>query len=202
MVGAVVRTWEGGLLLLSRLLLLLLLPPLAVGVPNEPVTLSAGAVFFIGVAFARWLRSKGHSAPKVSVSEGRRQRGEGGVTVCARPSPIGPKSQGIVARGEEASAVRAHATCLPAANNTRRHLPACCPVPILCVFNNNKRNICVCVCVSVCVCVPAPPQPTRRRPRPQVGRDPRLSGPLLESAFAAGLIHVSPGAQPAVRLWP
>ncbi|KAG2454732.1 hypothetical protein HYH02_000569 [Chlamydomonas schloesseri] len=45
------------------------------GVPNEPVTLSAGAVFFIGVAFARWLRSKGHAAPKVSVGRDPRLSG-------------------------------------------------------------------------------------------------------------------------------
>ncbi|KXZ43378.1 hypothetical protein GPECTOR_92g601 [Gonium pectorale] len=46
------------------------------GVPNEPVTLSSGVVFFIGVAFAQWLRSKGHSAvPKVSVGRDPRLSG-------------------------------------------------------------------------------------------------------------------------------
>ncbi|KAG2495321.1 hypothetical protein HYH03_006591 [Edaphochlamys debaryana] len=45
------------------------------GVPNEPVTLSAGAVYFIGVAFARWLRSKGQRAPKVSIGRDPRLSG-------------------------------------------------------------------------------------------------------------------------------
>ncbi|GLI59591.1 hypothetical protein VaNZ11_001519 [Volvox africanus] len=45
------------------------------GVPNEPITLSVGAVFFIGLAFARYLRSKGHFAPKVSVGRDPRLSG-------------------------------------------------------------------------------------------------------------------------------
>lgn len=37
--------------------------------PSEPVTLTPGITFFIGLAFARWLRSKwGLVQPKVAVS--------------------------------------------------------------------------------------------------------------------------------------
>jgi hypothetical protein len=79
------------------------------GVPNEPVTLSPGVVFFIGLAFARWLRSKGHPAPKVAVSgaggAGGRQRGGegrarrfGASRTSARPrSPCPPPTCGPVA---------------------------------------------------------------------------------------------------------
>ncbi|PNG99358.1 hypothetical protein TSOC_014865, partial [Tetrabaena socialis] len=45
------------------------------GVPNEPITLSAGAAFFIGTGFARWLRSKGDTAPKISIGRDPRLSG-------------------------------------------------------------------------------------------------------------------------------
>lgn len=47
---------------------------MAAGVPNEPVTLFPGSVFYIGYAFARMLASSTHGLVRPRVSVGRDPR--------------------------------------------------------------------------------------------------------------------------------
>ncbi len=48
--------------------------PWSAGVPGEPVSLTVGAAYFIGVAFARWLRGKVPAGAPVHVAVGRDPR--------------------------------------------------------------------------------------------------------------------------------
>ena len=46
----------------------------ALGVPNEPITLTPGAAFFVGMGFARWIASKSDGRTPIAVSVGRDPR--------------------------------------------------------------------------------------------------------------------------------
>lgn len=143
------------------------------GVPDAPITLSAGAVFFIGHAFAGWLKSKGHDQPHVSVSRLHACLWHEGHLLKPEPGrALGAHDVCCITLCGAAHAPSAHrhwhpSTWTGAGGMMLRAHPA-----------RHRR-----------VRMAGP----KRRPnvlcaRLKVGHDPRLSGDLLEAALTAGLL--------------